>query len=252
MRLIFLGASSALAADPGNFQSNMLLQSDQGPLLLIDCGSDARRSLHALNFGHHDITDVYISHLHADHAGGLEWLAFSRKFDAHHLPKPHLYLHESLVKPLWEHTLSGGLASLDDEPASLSAYFQVHPLKEKFQWEGIDFQLIKNRHVFSRYADMPSFGLFFHARKKRILITNDGQFQPNFLNDYYETADLIFQDCETSEVISGVHAHYQQLKTLDPKIKAKMWLYHYNPSTLPNAKADGFAGFAQPAQHFDL
>ena len=52
----------------------MLLINEQGNKLLIDCGSDIRFSLYAAGFSHLDITDIYISHLHADHAGGLEYI----------------------------------------------------------------------------------------------------------------------------------------------------------------------------------
>jgi len=253
MRLIFLGTASAFVTDINNYQSNLILQADDGKLLLIDCGTDARRSLHALGFSYRDITDVYLSHLHADHAGGLEWLAFRRKFDEK-LKKPNLYLSEQLVEPLWENTLSGGLTSLTHEPASLSAYFQVHPIVDggSFSWHGVNFQMIENRHIFSEYACMSSYGLFFRADRLQIFLTTDAQFQPERSLVYYEQADLIFQDCETSVKPSGVHAHYQQLKTLNPDIKAKMWLYHYNNALLPDAQADGFAGFAQPGQIFTI
>lgn len=254
MRFIFLGSGSAFISDPDNYQSNMLVQSPAGKFLLIDCGADARRSLHALGLDHRDISNVYLSHLHADHAGGLEWLAFARKFDGQHCSKPNLYLSQHLVSPLWENTLSGGLTSLSNEPASLSAYFQVHSVADgqSFEWEGIHFQLIKNKHILSPYADMPSYGLFFQVNDHWILLTTDSQFQPEFLLPYYQQATLIFQDCELYAKPSRVHANYQQLKTLAPAIKAKMWLYHYDGPELPNAQADGFRGFVKPRQQFNL
>ncbi len=69
MRLIFLGTGSAFTLE--NYQSNMLVESPEG-LLLIDCGGDARHSLARQGWTALDITDIYISHLHADHIGGLE------------------------------------------------------------------------------------------------------------------------------------------------------------------------------------
>jgi ribonuclease BN (tRNA processing enzyme) len=254
MRLVFLGTASAFVTDADNYQSNLLLQSADGRSLLIDCGTDARRALHALGLSHRDITDVYVSHLHADHAGGLEWLAFARKFDENHLSKPVLYLCEQLAFPLWEHTLSGGLTSLSDERASLSAYFQVHSVGESqsFTWSGIEFTLVESSHIESPFAHMPSYGLFFAVNGCRIFLTTDAQFQPVHSLPYYERADLIFQDCETVATASGVHAHYRQLITLDPAIKAKMWLYHYNSGPLPDAAADGFRGFVRPGQEFFL
>ena len=188
--------------------------------------------------------------------GGSEWLAFCRKFDEHHLVKPNLYISEHIAGALWEHTLSGGLTSLSDEKASLSAFFQVHevPDGQRFEWERVQFQVIENRHIESRFAHMPSYGLFFRSNRYKVYLTTDAQFQLESAMPFYLAADFIFQDCETLELPSGVHANYQQLKTLDPEIKRKMWLYHYNHhySALPNPAADGFAGFVLPSQSFEL
>jgi len=51
---------------------------------------------------------------------------------------------------------------------------------------------------------------------------------------------------------SGVHAHYNDLKGLPAEMKVKMWLYHYNDGALPNANADGFQGFVQKGQSFEI
>ncbi|MGL5193292.1 MAG: MBL fold metallo-hydrolase, partial [Chroococcales cyanobacterium] len=70
MKLTFLGSGSAFTVGANNYHSNVLLESDRGTKLLIDCGSDIRFSLHEAGYSHLDITDIYISHLHSDHAGG--------------------------------------------------------------------------------------------------------------------------------------------------------------------------------------
>ena len=82
-------------------------------------------------------------------------------------------------------------------------------------------------------------------------MTTDTQFSPEQIKNFYDMADLIFQDCETGEFESGVHAHYNQLKTLPEKFKKKMWLYHYQDGELPDAKADGFLGLVKMGQVFD-
>jgi hypothetical protein len=41
------------------------------------------------------------------------------------------------------------------------------------------------------------------------------------------------------------------LKTLEPEIRAKMWLYHY-ADKIPTFKEDGFMGFVEKGQEFDL
>ena len=82
-------------------------------------------------------------------------------------------------------------------------------------------------------------------------MTTDTQFSPEQIKNFYDMADLIFQDCETGEFESGVHAHYEKLKTLPEEFKKKMWLYHYQDGGLPDAKADGFLGFVKMGQVFD-
>ena len=82
MKLLFLGSGSARTLAADNYQSNMVLAADSGRRLLIDCGSDVRWSLAKQGLSHLDVTDIYISHLHADHIGGLEYIGFQTKFDA--------------------------------------------------------------------------------------------------------------------------------------------------------------------------
>ena len=85
MKLTFLGVGSHSATQQ-LYHSNMLLTADSGAGLLIDCGGDIRFSLaeqgiQAKELGR-ALDAVYISHLHSDHIGGLEWLAFTCYFGA--------------------------------------------------------------------------------------------------------------------------------------------------------------------------
>lgn len=249
MELTFAGSGSAFTVGDNNYHSNLILTSNKTSYLLIDCGSDIRFSLYELGLTYRNIDHVYISHLHADHIGGLEWLALTRLFDAE-TEKPHLYIHEMFIKKLWINCLCGGLGHLSEESASnFSDFFYGHSLldNQKFEWEGISFSLIKMLHI---GQVMPSFGLFFNVNSTNILVTTDAQFMPDYLYPFYRQADIIFQDCETSEKKTGVHAHYSELKKLSPYIKQKMWLYHYNPGKKPDAKLEGFLGFVQRGQTF--
>jgi ribonuclease BN (tRNA processing enzyme) len=252
MRLTFIGSGSAFTTD-GNYNSNMLLESDTGARLLIDCGSDARHALAELGLSHRDIDAVYISHLHADHVGGLEWLGFSRKFDAT-CERPRLYTSSHLVQDLWTHSLCGGMRSLQGEVADINTFFDVQPIPKNggFTWEDVYFRLVQTIHIMDGFYFVPSFGLLFEINAIRAFLTTDTQFAPEQISDFYEQADIIFHDCETSNFPSGVHAHYEKLKTLDPRHKERIWLYHYQPGPLPDAAADGFKGFVAKGQCFDF
>lgn len=250
--LTVLGAGSAFAMD--NFQSNFVIKRN-GLQLLVDCGSDIRFSMHEQGLKYLDINAVYVSHAHADHIGGLEWLAFCSYFDPRYTGKPKIFAERDLMRSLWDKSLAGGLEGLEGVEARLSTYFDVHPVPRNgsFEWQGIKFDIVQSIHVSAKYAVLDSYGLMWTdpATKQRVFLTTDVQFCPETsMKAYYKEADIILHDCETAPFQSGVHAHYNMLKTLPDDIKAKMHLYHYQDNVATDfdawqkkAQDDGFIGF---------
>lgn len=251
MRLIFLGIASAFAVGDKCYQSNMLIESPNAKRMLIDCGSDIRHSLHDLGYSYSDLEAVYISHLHADHVGGLEWLGFA-KFFLEQNPAT-LYISADQQQTLWNNVLSGGMSTLEDRATTLETFFKLGNIDNlSFVWENLAFQLVKTIHSYSDNQLQPSYGLFIRGSQSKIFISTDTRFTPELLSEFYQEADLIFQDCETSEFPSHQHAHYNELKTLPYEIKQKMWLYHYNNESLPDIITDGFKGLVTRGQVFDF
>jgi ribonuclease BN (tRNA processing enzyme) len=252
-KLVFLGSGSAFTLGDDNFHSNVLLIDDRERKLLLDCGSDIRFSLRKLGFSYADITDIYISHLHSDHAGGLEYIGLSRKFDPRCcLAK--LYISREIARDIWEKTLSGGMEYIEGEIAKIEDFFEVYPLEpnESFRWNEIELSPLKTNHIDSGSRWMSSHGLLFTIEGKRIFFSGDMKLRFETLKNYYEEADVIFHDCETSKTPTPVHAHYNQLKQLPENIKNKMWLYGYQPHELPPAEKDGFLGFVRRGQIFEF
>lgn len=251
MRLIFLGVASAFAVGDQCYQSNMLIEGPHAKCMLIDCGSDIRHSLHDLGYSYSDIDTVYISHLHADHVGGLEWFGFAKFFLEHH--QPTLYISQDQQKTLWDNVLSGGMSTLEDRATTLETFFKLGKISNfNFNWENLNLQLIKTIHSYSNNQLQPSYGLFIKGSKLKIFISTDTRFTPELLLAFYQEADLIFHDCETSEFPSHQHAHYNELKTLPADIKQKMWLYHYNHESIPDVVQDGFKGIITRGQSFEF
>lgn len=259
MTFTFLGVGSAFTTQE-YYQSNILITSETGKNMLIDCGSDARFSLGEWckknGKRHVTIDAVYITHLHADHIGGLEWLAFNTFFNPN-APKPKLYAVDILYDKIWDHALRSGLEYIDDRVMTISDYFEPYILSHElpFVWENIRFIPLRMLHVLNSVCPIYSFGFVIEDLKtgRSLFFTSDTIFDPGlvaYLELWAPKVDLIFQDCETLPFHTKVHAHYQSLLTLPIALREKMWLYHYNPNPSQDPKADGFLGFVRKGDSF--
>jgi ribonuclease BN (tRNA processing enzyme) len=253
LKMTFLGTGSAFTVGDDNYHSNILLQKNKDTLLL-DAGADVRFSLAEQNLSYQDIHNLYISHLHADHIGGIEWLALTTHFDENCTRKPRLFAADKIITDLWRKSLCGGLQTLTAQVSTLDTFFDVQPVSDNgsFCWQDVEFKLVQEIHAYNNLKLMPCYGLIFEQGATRIFFTADTQYAPQQLHEVYREADIIFHDCETAVVKSGVHAHYSELIHVPAEFKKKMWLYHYNPGPLPDAKADGFLGFVKKGQSFDF
>jgi len=150
-----------------------------------------------------------------------------------------------LIRELWESSLKGGLKSIQGKKTTLSDFFDIQMVKKngKFNWEDIEFHIVQSVHIMDEYSIVPSFGLIFKDLKtnKKIYYPGDTQFCPNQIKCFYDEANLIIQDCETSKFPSGVHAHFNDLMTLPLEIKSKMLLVHYQDNVLADPSWNGRA-----------
>jgi ribonuclease BN (tRNA processing enzyme) len=247
MQLIVLGSGSAFSVDNSNYHSNFLLQNGEGNSLLIDVGSDARFSLYEQNLKYFNIQNVFITHLHADHIGGLEWLGLSSHYDPQ-CSKPKLIIPKYFTQRLWEHCLSGtfGLGH------KLEDFFKVEEAKNFFHWHEIKFELVQTKHIEEKAAYMPSFGLFFSVNGTNIYFTSDTIYNPQALMPYYKKADIIFHDCDKFDYHSGVHVEIQEIALLDETIRNKIWLYQCDAADPNLIKNLGLRGILQKGQVFNF
>ncbi len=249
MRMIFLGTGSAFVTN-GNYQTNILLEDTESNHFLIDCGTDIRFSLHELGYSNNTINTMYLSHLHADHVGGLEWLAFKSKFVTN--KKIVLYLSNDIVDDLWNKSLAAGLSSLPGFETQLSTFFEVRALShpKEFTWGKAKFTLVQAVHSMSNNLLMPCYGLFIDTGDTKIYITGDTISVPYFYQPFYEAADIIFQDCENLPNPTYVHAHYNQLIKLADNIKSKMWLVGSDDYDEKDVAKQKFLGCVKKGQVF--
>ena len=258
MKITPLGTGSAFAMK--NYQTMYMLENN-GHCLLIDCGGDARFAIEASEYTIKDIESVYISHMHSDHIGGLEWLGFYTYF-VPGLKTPTLYISASLKDTLWSNALSAGMGSLQGEVVGLEDYFNIKSLKENasFKWNKLTLTPVQTIHVMNGYNIVPSFGLLIDSGKTVIFVTTDTQYAPSQIDTFYDKADVIFHDCETMEdenqnpIKSKVHAHYSELIDLPGETKSKMLFTHYNDNwedLILRAHDDGFKGFAIQGETYE-
>ena len=308
MKLTVIGCGNAFSFR--NYNQAFLLE-EENRKLLIDCGSRIPIALHEMKIDPKSITDIFVSHAHGDHCGGLEEIGFLRYDWARHphvykdlaipvaphdhdfrddfmeyqpMYAPNLIGNKQFLKDLWDHTLSGAMNSMEGFDATLATYFIPRPIDPNtpFMWAGWECRLIQQVHIMTGSVIMSTFGLFMRKEgRPSIFFTTDAQyFQPEQVKVFYDSADVIFQDCELIGVNvpekkmvykSGVHANYAQLAgwesvnayRLDKATKAKLHLSHYQDFFNDNkdfygnavnwqeqATADGFAGFIEVGQVF--
>jgi len=252
-----------------NYNQCFMIEEDDRRML-IDFGAKVPAALDNLKIDINSIDDIYISHLHGDHIGGLEEMAFSR-YDWYNKPHhysdnrkisaPRLIANENLLHELWDKSLRGGLESMEGFDATLETFFETKYVKgnEEFDWMGWTVKLIQQIHIMTGSIISNTYGIMFKKEgHKTIYFTTDSQHcSPRQIENFYREADIIFQDCEcvgvdmeseSVDFMSGVHANYAQLAgfksansvDIGKEIRSKMWLSHYQDFVLDNEDYKGY------------
>ncbi len=202
MKITVIGCGNAFSAN--NYNQSFLVE-EGNRRMLIDCGYQVPQALMFLNIDYRSIDDIYISHLHADHVGGMEFFAFQRydwinKPRKAHEAAPTVIANRQLITDMWEKSLRGGMESMEGFVSTLDTYFHTRPIEpnEPFVWQGWTVNLIQQIHIMSGSVIMPSFGLIFEkeGHQKVYFVTDSQHCSPRQIEDFYRKADIIFQDSE--------------------------------------------------------
>lgn len=288
LTLTFLGVGSAFAKQ--NDQSNALIeawtsgphqQSNPDETLFIDFGATATQSLDSLRrqpgfeyLGRSDGIDfgqilrVFITHLHHDHVGGLEELAIQSRYGSggNGARKPTLIGSETLLTALWEKTLRGGLEVLAGRCATMEDYFSLQKLRhESTRWlspfrflDRYEFQPFATNHLqLAVPFDWPSYGLKISDRQSGAfaVFSGDTRFDPEFIVPLMEDGRIAFHEVQLTASENPVHSLLSELRTIDPKVRGKMHLYHFEDRVSFGDRAIAeheFAGFCKSHCRYTL
>lgn len=212
MRVFPIGVGTAFARR--FFNTNFIIEFDSQEFLLVDCGVTAGKSLEMIGMSILDVKNLFISHLHADHIGGIEELALKSKLEAD--TKVNLYINEKLVDSLWE-SIKGGLEPTQWGKMRLDDYFNVFPHGGSFVVKGVEFSSHPTDHV----AGMMSFDIGFG----NLLLTGDTVFSKDYAVSRANGFETVVHDCSFDHG-QKVHAHYKEL--IDNRdLFNRLFIIHY-------------------------
>lgn len=261
LTLFFTGTGGAFSKN--YFQNNLFVVKGKTHIL-VDCGNLFPYVLETkYNTKLENIQNLFVTHPHADHIGGIEELAFKNYYSRQ--GKINLIITDKFKKLLWNNSLKGGLNFTDGKKVTLDDYFnQLKPgriQKKPFEMHEIqvgeiNLKIFRTLHVTTKSGSYKkaqySQGIIIDDR---ILYTADSQFNENQLKWILQNYEIeaVFHDCDVKGTSRDVHAPYECLKTLDSEIKNKMFLCHCSIK-VENAQleSDGFAGLVEAGIYYDF
>ncbi len=246
MKVTVLGAGGAFATiEQGN--SAFLVETEDRKIL-IDCGMTVPYVLRdEMGIPLQSITDIIITHAHADHIGGLEQLLYSNKYMGQN-PKPNIYMTKDVAAEVTG-ALAPGLSYSTEGRLWVEDFFdEWHaPAPDRGIRVG-DIPL--TFYAVDHAGEMPAAGF----RLGPLVVSGDTNTP---LNVDSELITHIFHEAEFG-FKSGVHCPIDVLRDELPQdTRRKMWLYHY-PASLRSLEAatgvavKGFAGLLKKGDVFNL
>ncbi len=199
--------------------------------LLIDCPHPIRKLLHegsqaaGIPLDLDRIQGVALSHLHADHACGLEDFAYYSHFVLGR--KARVATHPEVLARMWDGLLAAGMGEVRLDPAAPPVvkrrddYFDITPLDEAGAVAFGPFQIECRR---TRHP-IPTTAFRISSLGRTLGFSADSAFDPALIS-WLEPCDLILHEV-TTQPASVVHSPYSALAALPSSLRAKMRLFHY-------------------------
>ncbi|MFO0952098.1 MAG: MBL fold metallo-hydrolase [Isosphaeraceae bacterium] len=228
VRIIPLGVGDAFSS---RFYSTCLAVGVDDTWILVDCPHPIRKmireGMHSAGLPYLEVdkfAGVVLSHLHADHASGLEDMGFYVYFIARRRLK--ILAHPEISKDLWDGSLWAGMGisfEVPGEPAVVRHFEEFFDLTDLSYTEPVNFGpfQIECRRTFHT---VPTNGFRITVAGKTLGFSGDTMYDPGLI-EWLSPCDMIIHEV-TGMPVSNIHTPYALLKELPEDLRKKMRLNH--------------------------
>jgi ribonuclease BN (tRNA processing enzyme) len=212
------------------YSSGLALEAE-GSCLLVDCAHPVRKMLHeaaitsGLPLDAGRVCGIALTHLHGDHASGLESFGFFVRFGlGRRMP---LVTRPEVAARLWDGLLAGSMEWVTLEQGAapchreLQDFYQLIPVQGSESAELGPFVIECRPTIHS----IPATAFRIRAGGRCLGYSGDAAFEPALV-DWLAEADLVVH--ETNPGL--LHTPYEKLAALPPAVRGKMRLIHYPDS----------------------
>jgi ribonuclease BN (tRNA processing enzyme) len=221
--MLVLGVGDAFSAE--HYSTCVALRAEDR-WLLVDCPHPIRRMMRDASVRSGVAVDldaleaVALTHLHADHASGVEALGFFSHFVLGR--RARLAIHPEVARRLWDGHLAAGMEQLHDGAHGPTAmrfedYFETVSLSESAGVRIGPFvvECRRTRH------HVPTTALRIRAGGRSVAFSADTEFDPALV------AWLGEADLAVHETGFGIHTPLERLAGLPAALRARMRLAHF-------------------------
>ncbi|OQA82160.1 MAG: ribonuclease Z [Lentisphaerae bacterium ADurb.Bin242] len=219
MKITLLGSCSGTEPFPNRHHTSWLLESDSGDIDVFDAGECCSHTAHVNGIDLLKIRNVFISHSHMDHVGGLLNLLWTQMklSSVRKLPAPSVDLY--LPEPELGRPILSILDLSEFKSSCMKVGIREIHAGEIFAASGIRVEALPNRHL---GGIRPSFSFLVEAGKRRIVYSGD-------VTSWRELIPFFSAPCDILLMESGHHVPSKtaaELREAGIEIGKLVFLHH--------------------------